>query len=188
MEKNIFLKNRSYRSFTEEKIEKADILAMIENARLAPSARNAQNIRFAIVQTDEKCKEIFTYIKWAGAIEWEPTSNEAPTTYIALCVPKDKNLNMNFNYFDMGVICQNILLTATSLKYGGCILGSFNKLKVAEILEVPENYNCEILIALGKPAERVSIVDAVDKNIVYYRDIEKHHHFVPKIPLNELIF
>ncbi len=188
MEKEIFLKNRSYRTFTNDKISKAELLMMIENARLAASARNSQNIRYALVENDSTCEKIFPFTKWAGLLEWNPSLEESPVAYIVMCLPNDKNLNMNTNYFDMGVAAQNILLTAVSLGYGGCILGAFDKKAVHNLLSLPSNYNCEILIALGKPLEISTVVEAVEGNIDYYRDVEKRHNYVPKIPLNELIF
>lgn len=188
MEKDIFLKNRSYRTFSNERINKGELLMMVENARLSASARNSQNIRYALVENEETCDKIFSFTKWAGLLEWNPSLEESPVAYIVMCLPNDKTLNMNYNYFDMGLAAQNILLTAVSMGYGGCILGAFNKKEVHDLLNIPENYNCEILIALGKPLEISTVVDAVEGNIDYYRDVEKRHNYVPKIPLNELIF
>lgn len=188
MEKDIFLKNRSYRTFSEDKITKSELLMMVENARLSASAKNSQNIRYALVESENLCDKIFPLTKWAGLLEWNPSLEESPVAYIVMCLPNDKNLNMNLNYFDMGLASQNILLTAVSMGYGGCILGAFDKKKVHDLLNIPENYNCEILIALGKPLEISTVVEAVNKDTKYYRDVEKRHNYVPKLPLNELIF
>ena len=88
----------------------------------------------------------------------------------------------------MGVAAQSILLTATEMGYGGCIIGAFDKANVHDILNIPQNYDCEILIALGEPDEISTVVDAVNGETKYYRDEEKRHQYVPKLPLNELIF
>ncbi|NME35393.1 MULTISPECIES: nitroreductase family protein [Fusobacterium] len=189
MEKDIFLKNRSYRTFTENKISRNELLMMIENARLAASAKNSQNIRYALVENENMCDKIFPLTRWAGALpDWNPSLEESPVAYIVMCLPNDKPLNMNLNYFDMGLAAQNILLTAVHMGYGGCILASFDKKSVHNLLNIPENYNCEILIALGKPFEISTVVEATDGNTNYYRDIEKRHNYVPKIPLSKLIF
>lgn len=186
-EKNIFLKNRSYRSFTNKKIDKSEILKMIENARVSASARNSQSVRFAIVDSKDLCDKLFPLTKWAGSIPWNPTPEEAPTAYIVLCTPNDIPINKCLLYFDMGVASQSILLTAVDMGYGGCIIGSFNKTAVHELLNIPQNYDCEIIIALGEPDEISTVVDAVNGDIKYYRDEEKKHQYVPKLPLNELI-
>ncbi|MDP0506927.1 MAG: nitroreductase family protein [Fusobacterium sp. JB019] len=188
MDKNIFLKNRSYRSFTSRSVYKEELLKMIENARLAASARNGQNIRYALVWEKNLCDEIFPNIAWAGGIKWNPSEKECPRAYIVLCLPNKKNLNYNYNYFDMGIASQNILLTATEMNLGGCILASFNKDKIQQLLNIPENYSCEIMIALGEPAEKSSIFNAIHKETKYYRDEENHHMYVPKLCVKDLIF
>lgn len=188
MDFDIFLKNRSYRSFTNKSITKVHLLKMLENARLSASAMNRQVLRYALVDSKEQCDKIFPLTGWAGYIDWNPSKEEAPHAYIVLCVPNDKPINKNFTYFDMGLVSQNILLTAVSMGYGGCILANFKKKEVHKILNLPENYDCEILIALGEPAEVSTIVDAVDGEIKYYRNVEKKHQYVPKLPLNEIVF
>ncbi len=184
MNSNIFLKNRSYRSFTDKSLNKSDLLKMIENARVSASARNSQSVRFALVDSKDLCDKIFPLTKWAGSIAWNPSKEEAPHAYIALCIPNDVPVNKCLLYFDMGII----LLTAVDMGYGGCIIGSFNKQSVQEVLNIPQNYDCEVLIALGEPAEISTVVDAVNGDIKYYRDEENKHQYVPKLPLNELIF
>lgn len=188
MNTNIFLKNRSYRTFTNKTLNKNELLKMVENARVSASSRNSQTVRFALVDSQDLCDKIFPLIKWAGSIPWNPTKEEAPHAYIALCLPNDISLNKCLSYFDMGIASQSILLTATEMGYGGCIIGAFDKTNVHEILNIPKNYDCEILIALGEPAEISTVVDAVNGEIKYYRDEEKRHQYVPKLPLNELIF
>lgn len=187
MNSNIFLKNRSYRTFTNKSISENELLKMIENARISASSRNNQSVRFALVDSKDLCDKIFPLTNWAGSISWNPSKEEAPHAYIALCLPNDIPINKCLLYFDMGVASQSILLTAVEMGYGGCILGSFNKNEVHDILNIPQNYDCEILIALGEPNEISTVVDAVNGDIKYYRDEEKRHQYVPKLPLNELI-
>ena len=43
-----------------------------------------------------------------------------------------------------------------------------------------------LVIALGKPVEKVVIENAKDGDIKYWRDEERVHH-VPKRPISELI-
>lgn len=187
MNKSIFLKNRSYRSFTSRSIYKEELIKMIENARLGASARNAQNIRYSVVWEKDLCDEIFPNIAWAGGIKWNPSENQCPRGYIILCLPNNRNINYNYNYFDMGIASQNILLTATEMNLGGCIVASFNKDRIQELLNIPDNYHPEILIALGEPAEKSSIFNAINKETSYYRDVENHHMYVPKICTSDLI-
>ena len=188
MNSNIFLKNRSYRTFTDKALSKNDLLKMVENARVSASSRNGQAIRFALVDSHELCDKIFPLVRWASSISWNPNKEESPHAYIALCLPNDVPTNKCLLYFDMGIASQSILLTATEMGYGGCIIGAFDKTNVHDILNIPQNYDCEILIALGEPNEISTVVDAVNGETKYYRDEEKRHQYVPKLSLNELIF
>ena len=56
-----------------------------------------------------------------------------------------------------------------------------------ETLDIPEQYEILLVLALGKPAETVVLEDVgADGSIKYYRDDQDVHH-VPKRTLDELI-
>jgi nitroreductase len=82
---------------------------------------------------------------------------------------------------------QSILLGAAEDGYGGCIIGSVNRKKVAELLKLPAHLEILWMVALGKPAEKVMVEDADGENIRYWRDENDIHH-VPKRRLNDLIW
>ena len=79
------------------------------------------------------------------------------------------------------------MLGAVEDGFGGCIIGSINKPKVAEILNLPAHLEILWILALGKPAEDVVLEDVKDGDIKYWRDLDEIHH-VPKRSLGELIF
>ena len=86
---------------------------------------------------------------------------------------------------DMGIAAQSILLTATELGLGGCMIRSFKRSEIDAILK-KDGYNSAFVIALGKPTEKVYLTDVVDGDIKYFRD-ENDDHAVPKLSLDELI-
>lgn len=185
---NLLVKNRSYRSFTEKNLSMSELENIISATRFCASARNSQSLRYVLISSKEVCEKIFPLIKWAGAIEWNPTENQAPTAYILICSKKNISLSETTLAIDIGISAQTILLQATEMGYGGCIIGAFNKLKVNKILNIPEDYfTSQILIALGEPAETSTIVEGEENSLSYYRDIENQHHFVPKLPTDLLI-
>lgn len=180
------LKNiRSHRSFTKDKISMKNLEKMVKATRYASSTRNAQKLRYVLINDSELCSKIFPLIKFAGAIPWNPTTDEAPTAYILMC---SENPLVNFVeknlYFDMGIASQNIMLIANEMGYGGCIIGSYNKSEVDKIVELPEEYVSHILLALGKPTDIVTITEAINGDTTYSR--EGNHHFVPKLSLEEI--
>jgi hypothetical protein len=67
------------------------------------------------------------------------------------------------------------------------MLGAVNKGGLREALDVPSRYEILLVLALGKPKEKVVIEPASDSSqIKYWRDKEGTHH-VPKRPLDEII-
>jgi len=51
---------------------------------------------------------------------------------------------------------------------------------------IPEKYEILLVLALGKPVEKVILDIIKDSDVRYWRDKNSNHH-VPKRPLNELI-
>jgi nitroreductase len=82
---------------------------------------------------------------------------------------------------------QNILLGAVEKGLGGCIIGSVQRKKLNEILNVPEPYEIQFFIALGEPVEKVVVEEiGPDGDVKYWRDAQAVHH-VPKRRLEDLI-
>ena len=177
---------RSFRRFdANRKIEEAELLDMIESARCSGSAANRQRIRFALVNDKAVCDKIFENVAFAGYLkEWKgPSETERPTAYIVmLCKEDDIDTSLAM---DMGIAAQSILLTATEMGLGGCMIRSFKKAEIDKIL-CKEGYNSAFVIALGMPTERVYLTDVKDGDIKYFRD-ENDDHAVPKLSLKELI-
>lgn len=187
MIRDLIMKNRSYRRFDSSvKIENQQIEKWIELARFSASGRNMQPLKYIISTDEEVNQKIFPSLGWAGYLAgWPgPAENERPAAYIAVLL--DRSLAENY-YCDDGIAMQSILLGAVEDGFGGCIIGSVNKSKVAKILQVPGEFDILWMIALGKPAETVVLETASQGEIKYWRDKKQVHH-VPKRPLEEIIF
>ena len=88
---------------------------------------------------------------------------------------------------DSGIAAQTILLGATASGFGGCILGSLDREKTRELLNIPESFSILMAIALGKPAETVVIDQMGDSDSVrYFRDSNGIHH-VPKRVVGDVL-
>lgn len=184
---DLVLKNRSYRRFYEDVPIGLDTLRELVNlARLTPSARNMQPLKYVLCCERETNAAIFSTLAWAGYLpDWPgPVEGERPSAYIV--VLGDKTLSQSFGV-DHGIAMQTLLLGAVEKGLGGCIIGSIQREKLRQILGIPERFEILNVVALGKPKE-VVVLDPVgpDGNIKYWRDKDQVHH-VPKRSLEELI-
>ncbi|VAW24514.1 Uncharacterized nitroreductase family protein CT0345 [hydrothermal vent metagenome] len=186
MIRDLIIKNRSYRRFDQSvKIPTEKLVSWIELARFSASGRNMQPLKYIICNSSGINAKIFPCLGWAGYLsKWPgPAEGERPVSYIV--ITHDKNLSQNY-FCDDGIAAQSILLGAVEDGYGGCMIASVNKSKVAKILGLPEHLDILMLIALGRPSEKVVIDDAIEGDIKYWRDEDDVHH-VPKRSLEELI-
>jgi nitroreductase len=180
------LKNRSYRRFDgKTSISTADMEQFVELARLCPSSRNQQALKFILLNQPDHCDIIFPCLAWAGYLkEWDgPSKEERPTGYIILL--GDTTLGSKFDV-DLGICAQTILLGAIEKDLGGCMIASIKKEELMSLLQIESHLEVLLVIALGKPVENVVIDHMVDGEIKYWRDLDKTHH-VPKRPLAGLV-
>lgn len=178
--------NRSYRRFYQDfHVSKENLKYFINLARLSPSARNAQPLKYYIANDKSTCKKIFSTLKWAGYLkDWDgPVQGERPSAYIIML--GDQNIAKNY-YCDHGIAAQSILLGAVEKGFGGCIIASVDKEKLREDLDIDPALEILQVISIGKPKETVMIETIKNDDIKYWRDDKKIHH-VPKRKLEDII-
>ena len=186
MIERLIIKNRSYRRFFQKpSIKKTVLIKLINLARLSASASNLQPLKFAISYTKKSNSVIFPALRWAGYLKnWNgPAQEERPTAYILIL--GDKKISENF-WCDHGIAAQSILLGATEIGFGGCMLGAIDKKYLMNVLKLDSRYEILLIIALGKPKEKVVIEALKNNNIKYWRDKKDVHH-VPKRNIKDII-
>jgi nitroreductase len=185
--RKLVLRNRSYRRFhQDEVIDLATLRQLVDLARFSASGNNLQPLKYILSCDPEKNELIFPHLGWAGYLkEWKgPVKGERPSAYIV--VVGDKEIQQSFGC-NHGIAAQSILLGATEMGLGGCMISSILREELMQVLEVPTHYEILLVIALGKPKERVEIEEVKpDGDIRYWRDEEGTHH-VPKRSLTEII-
>jgi nitroreductase len=187
MLKDLVTKNRSYRRFDEQAVIERDVLReLVELARLSASGANSQPLKYILSNTKEKNDLIFPCLAWAGYLkDWPgPSEGERPSAYIIILDDTEVKKPLGC---DQGIAAQSILLGATEKGLGGCMIGSIQRDKLRELLGIDQRYEILLVIALGKPAEKV-VIETVgpDGNIKYWRDSNGIHH-VPKRSLDDII-
>jgi nitroreductase len=187
MIKDVILRNRSYRRFYQEvAVERETLRELVDLARLSASAMNKQLLKYILSGEPEKNALVFPHLAWAGYLEdWPgPSEGERPSAYIIIL--GDTEISRNY-FVDHGIAAQSILLGAVERGLGGCMLASVDRDGLREALKIPSRYEILLVLALGKPKEKV-VIDGVgpDGDIKYWRDKDMVHH-VPKRSLGEII-
>ncbi len=177
---------RSCRRFLEADRLGADAIHwLVDCARMAPCARNAQVLRFVAAESRQACEAIFPHTRWAGVLKWDgPIAGERPTAYIAILTPEKSG---KLVHMDVGIAAQTMQLAAQSKGMGCCMHASFNPKECAEIFQVPEGMEIALILGLGIEKERRVLADMPsDGSFTYWRDGEGIH-YVPKRSLSEVL-
>ena len=187
MLKDLIVKNRSYRRFKQDfPIGKQTLIGLVDLARLSPSGRNAQPLKYALVNEPDLNFKVFSTLGWAAYLkDWKgPVEGDRPAAYIIIVL--DKTISQTVSC-DHGIAAQSILLGAVELGLGGCMLSTIRREELAAVLHLSEQYEILLVLALGLPVENV-MLEALPESgdIKYWRDSEKGHH-VPKRALKDII-
>jgi nitroreductase len=187
MLKDLILKNRSFRRFHQDvPVALETLRELVELARFSASGSNRQPLKYILSCDPDVNAAVFPNLAWAGFLtNWGgPAEGERPAAYIVIL--NDQTI-AKVPGADHGIAAQSMMLGAVERGLGGCMIGSIEKDELRKILNIPEQYEILLVLALGKPAEKVVLEDVgSDGSYRYYRDDADVHH-VPKRTLQELI-
>jgi len=169
-------KRRSIRRYKDEEVSRDVLKKCVDAARLSPTGANRQPLKFITIA--KNLEEVFKHTNWAGYLDWNPSKEEMPRAYVAIIKQRDSGLEM-----DVGIAAQSICLAALEEGLGSCMLGALDKDELENILPVPEDYQLELMVALGYPAEEPSVVE--DQGSVRYY-LEDGKLRVPKKTLKKV--
>ncbi|MBF0241270.1 MAG: nitroreductase family protein [Desulfamplus sp.] len=184
---NLIKQNRSFRRFDQSfKVELDTLKNLVDLARCSASAANLQPLKYILSVDPVTNERIFSCLGWAAYLkDWDgPEDGERPSAYIVIM--GDKSVTDNFRC-DHGIAAQSIMLGASELGLGGCMIASIHQRNIRSCLNIAPNHEVLLGLAIGKPIEKVVIEPVpADGNIRYWRDSNKVHH-VPKRSLDEII-
>ena len=184
--KALVVKTRAVRRFDQaHRVKRADLLDLVNLARLSASGGNLQPLKFSLSCDPQRNARIFPCLAWAGYLKaWGgPVEGERPAAYIIIL--GDTTIRREFGC-DHGIAAQSIMLGATAKGLGGCIIGSIQRERLRGVLAIPVKYEILLVLALGRPIEKVILEAVQDGDIKYWRDAKGRHH-VPKRSLREIV-
>ena len=167
---------QSDRAFDKERLVEEDKLnRILEAARLAPSACNAQPWRFVVVTDAALSIEVG---KAAAGLGMNKFAKDAPVHI--LIVEESANItsllggkwkDKHFPLIDIGIVAAHISLAAESEGLGSCIIGWFDEPKIKSLVGIPASKRLLLDIVIGYPTKgkRKKIRKAKDKVISYNR-------------------
>ncbi len=178
---------RSVRRFKSSiKVETRVLRELIELARLTPSSRNRQPLKYILINDEGARNMTFSCLSWAKALqEWGgPTESERPAAFIVIL--GDSQLSDNYSV-DPGIVAQTIMLGAKARGLSGCILASVDRDRFREQFSIGKRYDILLALAFGVAGEKVIIEPMPDDGSHHYWRDENEVHHVPKRSVSELI-
>ncbi len=141
----IYIKRWSPRSFQEKEVPENVLMNIFEAARWAPSAMNIQPWRFIVARTKEDREKFHSFIM-DGNRKW---CEKAPVLTLIISDKQDYT-----HAFDTGAAWGYLSLQAAKeglITHG---MGGFYKDKAREVLNIPEEYDIQALVAIGYQDEK----------------------------------
>jgi nitroreductase len=129
---------KSVRDYREDPVSENSVNKIMEAARLAPSAHNAQNYKFVVVRDRKKVKEL------AKAAN-QSFIEKAPVVIVGVSLKPDVNMSSGVPAYslDLGIALDHMTLEAVEQGLGTCWIGAFYQ----------ENYKVAAMLTLGVPRD-----------------------------------
>jgi nitroreductase len=147
--KDLAQRRYSVRSYQSTPVDRELLLKVLGAALLAPSAVNFQPWKFVVV-TDP---ELLAKLHCCYHREW---FTSAPACIVAIG-DHDKGWHRptddkDYTDIDVAIAIDHLMLAATEIGLGTCWICHFNAEKLAEIFDLPANFEPIAMIPIGYPS------------------------------------
>lgn len=148
----LFLRRWSPRAMTGESISTEELMRLFEAARWAPSTYNEQEWRFLYAPRESAHWQTFFELLSDGNKPW--CKHAAVLILAASCKVMSRNGKPNpVHSLDTGLAVQNLLLQGTTMNLVCHGMAGFNQQKARVDLKLPDDYEPECMIAVGRPGD-----------------------------------
>lgn len=151
---------RSVRRYTDELISHELFEEIIDTAKMAPTWKNTQTLRYILIQNEDiikkicdncllgfehnantlsKCKNLVVLTQVNGRCGYEKDGSFSTSK------------GTGWEMFDAGIAAMTFSLAAYEKGVGSCIMGVFDDAKVAETIGLEEGKTVTALIPIGFP-------------------------------------
>ena len=137
----------SIRGYKNAPVEVEKLHAVLEAARMAPTAHNNQPFRLIVIHTEGREAEL-------GKIYGRPWFTQAPIVICIVGVPAEgwvRHDGKNYYEVDVAIAMDHLILAAHNLGLGTCWIGAFDAEAAHEVLGLPEDMVPVAFTPLGYP-------------------------------------
>jgi len=139
----------SVRAYKPDLVEEEKLAAVLEAARLAPTAANRQPFQLFVIPTEGRREELRRIYNKEWFVQ--------PPLIICACglpgeVWKGEH-GRDYLGVDVAIVMDHLILAAADLGLGTCWIGAFNADAAREILDLPVGAEPLIFTPLGYPAD-----------------------------------
>ena len=169
----LVMSRQSDRAYDKEHSVEPEKLERILEARLAPSACNAQPWKFVVVTDRELSRKVG---KAAAGLGMNKFAKDAPVHI--LIVEESANItsllggkvkDKHFPLIDVGIAASHIVLAAESEGLGSCILGWFDEKEIKQLTGIPASKRLLLDIIVGYPLkEKRKKIRKVKEKVISY--------------------
>ncbi|WEG12355.1 nitroreductase family protein [Pullulanibacillus sp. KACC 23026] len=165
----VYLNRWSPRSFLDKEVPDEVLMRIFEAARWAPSAINLQPWRFIIARTEEDRKKFYSFINERNVMWCE----KAPVLALLISDKEDPK-----HAFDTGTAWGYLSLQAAREGLVTHAMGGFDGDKARDVLNIPDNFDCQVVIAIGYQGEKEALPEG----------LKEREQPSDRRPLNETLF
>lgn len=134
---------RSIRCYKSDPIPEEALAAVLEAARIAPSAGNRQEYKFMLVKDESLRKALVPICRNQAFV------GQAPLVIVGCAT----NPSRRYSFVDVAIAMDHMTLVAQAHGLGTCWIGAFDEDKVKELLGIPEDVSVVCLLPIGVPAK-----------------------------------
>jgi nitroreductase len=144
----LFVNRWSPRSMAGEPLAEEEFLPLFEAARWAPSSRNEQPWRFCYATRDGDAWETFLSLPYGRNRRWAKDA----AVLAVICSKRRFDYDGSHNAyhsFDTGAAWMSLALEGTRRGLAVHAMAGFDDERAAEVLDVPDAYDVEAMVAIG---------------------------------------
>ncbi|MBQ2229795.1 MAG: nitroreductase family protein [Bacteroidales bacterium] len=180
----LLLKNRSHRAYdTTYEVARRQLDAIVSVNTKIPSGRNAQRLRFKLLEAREGGESFCRFLHLGGYLPelHLPVPGTEPQAFIVVCSTEAESPTIDI---DLGISLQSMALKAVEIGLNALIIRAFDHNEVKQAL----NLDLEpiAVLAVGKGLDKIELTEIpAGASTRYYR--KDGVHYVPKIRIEDLL-